>query len=449
MPQQTEEAEMLLNTITIKENNLKLKNTYSDHGNEMEEIISKRPPFMVRWGTVFFLVMLLLVALICWFIRYPDIVATSAKLTSINAPKEVKTKVDGKLLSITATEGLQVSEGQLLGLMESRAKADEVLALSLIIDTLQKYINNNKIEYLPAFLGQPFQHLGEVQQYYQTFMQGFILFKQYLSAGYYLKKKSMLQDDIGYMQSLHTNLLELKEIEQEDLGLADSSLKMNKKLIDEKAIADVDYRNERSKYLSKAMTMPQISATITTNESGQHEKQKEILQLENEIAQQKGIFAQALNTLKAQLDEWKNKYMLVAPIAGKVAFANLLQENQQLQLGQTICFINPENSSYFAQVIIPQSNFGKVALGQNVLLKFPAYPSTEYGAVKGKVAFISHIPTDSGGYLAKIILPEGLETNYKKQIQFRDGLVAQAEIITKDMRLLQRFYYSIAQQVRR
>ena len=92
-----------------------------------------------------------------------------------------------------------------------------------------------------------------------------------------------------------------------------------------------------------------------------------------------------------------------------------MQENQQLQANQTICFINPENSAYYAQIVIPQSNFGKVAVGQQVLLKFPAYPFQEYGAVKGKIAFISHIPADSG-YLAKVVLTDGLNINYKKQI---------------------------------
>ena len=172
----------------------------------------------------------------------------------------------------------------------------------------------------------------------------------------------------------------------------------------------------------------------------------EITELENTIAQQKGIFEQALNTFKSQVDDWKKKYLLIAPINGKVAFAAFVQENQQLQANQTVCFINPGNSEYYAQIIIPQSNFGKVALGQQVLLKFPAYPFQEYGAVKGKIAFISHIPTDSG-YLAKVVLTHGLLTNYKKQIQYRDGLVAQGEIITKDLRLLQRFYYGIVKQV--
>ena len=140
--------------------------------------------------------------------------------------------------------------------------------------------------------------------------------------------------------------------------------------------------------------------------------------------------------------------MLIAPVSGKISFATFLQENQQLQENKTICFINPENTQYFAEVFIPQANFGKVRLGQKVLLKFPSYPFQEYGSVIGKIDFISNITTDSG-YLAKVILPNALTTSYKKQVQFREGLQAQGEIITQDMRLLQRFYYNIIKQVKR
>ncbi len=38
------------------------------------------------------------------------------------------------------------------------------------------------------------------------------------------------------------------------------------------------------------MTIPQVNAAIVSNESSQHEKDKEIDQLDNEIAQQKEIF---------------------------------------------------------------------------------------------------------------------------------------------------------------
>ncbi len=302
---------------------------------------------------------------------------------------------------------------------------------------MQGLMNSGRAEVITRYLLEPYQNLGEAQQAYQLFTQTFILFKQYLQNGYYLKRKIMLQNDMVYLQRLHANLLQQKEMQVEDVGLAKETFDANKSLKEDKVISPLDYRNEKSKYIGKALTIPQISSAIISNESSQHEKQKEILQLENDITQQKGIFTQALNTLKAALDEWKTKYLLIAPIDGQVAFAGFVQENQQLKNNQTLCFINPGNTQYFAAVNIPQQNFGKIKPGQRVLLKLPSYPFQEFGAITGKLDFISNIPTDSG-YLAKILLTNGLQTNYKRMVQYHEGLSASAEIITEDLKLSDR-----------
>jgi HlyD family secretion protein len=439
-----------------EENVFVMKNTFLEHGNEIEEIISNKPPSIVRWGTVYFLFLLLLLALICWFIKYPDLVNTKAKLTSINAPKEVITKQPGKLTQLFAKEGEQAKQGQVLGYIESTAHHGEIILLSAIIDSMQQLLAQNKTEiainYFQSFSttqSSPFPPpSGEIEGALSTFMLSFINFRNYISGGFYLSKKIMLGKDLAFMQKLHNNLLQQKGLNVQDLALSQKTFDASQSLKEDKVIAELEYRNETSKLINKKLTLPQINAAIINNESQQNEKRKEIMELENTIAQQKSIFAQALNTLKSQIDDWKKKYLLTAPIDGKIAFATFLQENQQLQASQIICFINPGNSEYYAEVYIPQTNFGKVKMGQQVLLKFPAYPSAEYGSVIGKIDFISNISTDSG-YLAKVILPNGLNTSYKKRIQFRDGLTAQGEIITANMRLLQRFYYNIVKQVER
>jgi len=242
-------------------------------------------------------------------------------------------------------------------------------------------------------------------------------------------------------------LLKQKELEEQDLELSQKTFSANETLRDKKVLAELDYNDEKSKFLNKKMSMPQINNAIIGNESDQNAKEKEIAELDNTIIQQKIIFQQALGTLKSQVDEWEKKYLLIAPTDGKVTFVALIQENQQLQSAQTICYINPENTHYFAQLMIPQANLGKVAVGQKVLLKFSSYPFQEFGAVYGKIEFISPVATDAG-YFAKIALQNGLTTNYGKQIFYRDGLQGNAEIITKDLRLLQRFYYDLMKQVK-
>ena len=423
-----------------------MKNTFAEHGNEIEEIISRKPPMIVRWGTLLLFFFLLFIGVINWFIKYPDIIQAPAKLTSINASKPVITLVNGKLIKLNIAENEPVNKNQILGFIESTANHEEIIKLSSNVDSIQQLLDNNTTEFLHRYFESPLTQLGELQTAYQIFAQSYFTFKNYLSNGFYLRKKNMIATDIANIRRLNNNLSSQKGLTEQDLILSEKTFAANQSLKDDSVISALEYRNEKSKLINKQSTIPQINAAIISNENQHNEKQKEIAELENTIAQQKGIFRQALNTFKSQVEDWKKKYLLIAPISGKVAFAAFMQENQQLQANQTICFINPENSAYYAKIVIPQSNFGKVAVGQQVLLKFPAYPFQEYGAVKGKIAFISHIPTDSG-YLAKVVLTDGLNTNYKKQIQYRDGLVAQGEIITKDLRLLQRFYYGIVKQV--
>ncbi len=419
----------------------------SQRSEMVQEIVSNKPNFLVRHGILFFLSILILLITACWFIQFPDIINTKAKLTSINAPKEVITKTQGKLIKLFAKEGEKTKQGTVLGYIESTANHEEVITLSNNINL----INASSLQSLSSISfgeGLGVRSLGELQSNYQTFTAAYQSFKNYLNNGFYLQKVNLLNKDLAFLQKMHINLLEQKALNTEDLNLSQRNFNANKSLNDDKVIADVEFRNESSKLISKKLSLPQISSSIISNEAQQNEKQKEIAELQNIIAQQRSIFTQALNTFKSQIEDWKKKYLLIAPIDGKIAFATFLQENQQLQNNQIICFINPENTQYYAEVYIPQTNFGKVRTGQEVLLKFPSYPFAEYGSVNGKIDFISNINTDSG-YLAKVILPNCLNTSYKKQVQFRDGLAAQGEIITQNMRLLQRFYYNISKQLKR
>lgn len=412
--------------------------------NEVSEIIAARPGFLIRWGISIFFAVLVLIIAATFFISYPDVVAANAKLTCINAPKEVRTKTAGKLIALHVEEGKAVNTAQVIGFMESTAKHEEVINLALAADTMAALMANNKTELIASFYLPAYTQLGEVQQQYQTFIQALSLFKQYLNTGFYVKKKTMLQSDLIFLNRLHNNLLQQKKMQQQDLHLTQQTFAANESLKKDSVISDFDYRNEKSKLINKALSIPQINTAIISNQSSHHEKEKEILQLENEIAQQKMIFMQALNTLTAHLQEWKQRFLLTAPVDGTIAFAGFMQPNRQIENNSTICFVNPGNTSYYAEVNIPQTNFGKVKTGQKVLLKLPAYPYQEFGALEGRLDFVSAIATDSG-YVAKVIFPKGLTTNYNKPVQYKDGLQAQGEIITADLKLSDRLMNSVRQ----
>ncbi len=426
---------------------------FAGHGDDIEEIISNKPPSIVRWGTLYFLFILFLLSAICWFVQYPDVVTTKARLSSINAPKEVVTRTDGKLQNILVKNDDFVKAGTPLAFMESIANPKAVNEIKTQIDSIASLINQNNtneiVRFFPDYASQNFlREFGELQEPFQTFMQSFISFRDFISNGFYLRKRNMLQTDLSNIQRLHSILLEQQNLLQQDVSLAKQNFNANESLANDKVIAPVDYRNEKSKLIGKQLTLPQASSAIVSNETQQNEKKKEISELENQIIVQKNSFIQALQTFSSQIEQWEYTYILKAPVSGKISFAGFFQENQFIKNGQLIFNIKPDNTNYFAEMLVPQYNFGKIKEGQEVLLKFQAYPYEQFGSVTGKIEFISTIPTDSG-FLAKISLPHGLTTNYNKKLQYQYGLFAQADIVTENIRLLESFYYNIRKQFSR
>ena len=154
-------------------------------------------------------------------------------------------------------------------------------------------------------------------------------------------------------------------------------------------------------------------------------------------------FLQALNSLQSAANTWKAKYVLTAPVAGRVFYPGTLQENQSVTTGQELLYVAPPNNGYVGELYVQQANAGKVAVGQDVLIKFAGFPYQEFGAVHGRITSIADIPMRDSVFLAKVTLPTGLTTTYGKSLVYKTGMTASADIITDDSRLIQKLFYQL------
>jgi HlyD family secretion protein len=418
-----------------------------------DEIISRRLPFIIRWGTLLFLAMLLLIGGIAWFIRYPDLVPTKGRLMAVHAPKEILAKTDGRLTSLLVQNNDAVQAGQLLGSIESIASPDAVAEIHMMLDSFHQWLTaGNTIAVIGYYdsLNRTTSagKLGELQNAFQTFMQSFSTFNNYINSGFYVQKRQMLLTDLQHINEQKTSLQEQFAIQQEDVALAEETFSANEKLAKNKVLSPLEYRTEQSKWLLKKLSLPQLKSSMIANEAQRNEKLKEIATLDNDIEVQRALFVQALQNMRSQILNWKLQYLFVASTSGKVQFASFLQEGQQLKSGMPFCSIQPANTSYYIEAVLPQHNFGKVNAGQKVLIKFLGYPYEQFGSVTGKVGTINPVGTDSG-FLAKIILPQGLQTNRQQTLLYQNGLLANAEIITDDRRLLERMISELYKTLQR
>jgi len=123
-----------------------------------------------------------------------------------------------------------------------------------------------------------------------------------------------------------------------------------------------------------------------------------------------------------------------------VTFNKFYAENQNITNGDRVLAIVPEDvGEVIGKVELPVRGSGKVKEGLDVNVKFDNYPYMEYGLVRGRVKSVSLVPEDSF-YMVEITFPNGLVTNYDNELQMQSQLMGQAEIITEDLRLIQRIF---------
>lgn len=409
---------------------------------EAQEILSKQPPTVIRWGSSIFLLILSLLLAISWVVRYPDIVSVPFRLTSANVPKAIHAKINGKLVKLLVKDSQIVPANTALAFLESTAKHEEVLAL-------EGKLQGIKNQTFGKFDSPNVALLGELQPAYQTYQTAYRQYLSFLSGGFYAQKEKLLHKELADLQLLSSNYENQKNLHFKDLALAQSEFDIQQKLFHQKVISSLEFKREESKFLAKRMPLQQIDNALINNISAQTSKQKEILELQKMISEQESIFVQAKNTLMSAIQDWKMKYLLTSTTAGKVYFSSFLQENQNLSAGQEVFFVATKTEQEFGEVNISQYNFGKVKRGQKVFIKFNAYPFSEFGMVEGEIDFISEIPIKDSVFLGKILLPKGLITNYGKKLTYKTGMTAQADIITKDSRLIERFFYNIRKAITR
>jgi len=414
----------------------------------IRDFMDQPPKWLIRWGTLSLCLILSVAFAISWFIHYPTIVRAEFRLISNNLPKAVMLKTDGRIEELFVKENQNVKAGDILAYVESTSNHREILDLEKELNEIKTLVIGKDFSHLSLVRLNNFEHLGEVQSAYQSFQQIFVQIRTLYGDGFYAKKRRLLLNDIERSATTAKQLDEQRVIYLRDSELAEKEYNINKKLHSGKVIADVDIYREESKALAKLLPIKNVETLLLNNDNQKNLKVNEILELDRTVHEQTENFGQALNTLRSAIELWKSRYLLTAPETGNVFFATTLQEKQSLKAGIEVMYIGNGTKNYMGEIRIPQINSGRVREGQRVLVKFQGYPFEEYGAVEGNITNIAKVPSQDNTYfLATMSLPSGLKTNLKKTLVYKTGMTASAEIVTEDLKLIERLFYQIRRMV--
>lgn len=99
---------------------------------EVQEILTRPPHALVRWGiTVFFTVLALFFIGGCFF-KYPDVVSAEITVTTEHPPVWIVARGNGKIKEVYGKDREQVKVGKIIAVLENPAETKDVLLLEKI-----------------------------------------------------------------------------------------------------------------------------------------------------------------------------------------------------------------------------------------------------------------------------------------------------------------------------
>lgn len=415
-----------------------------DYSEEVQEIIGAVPAWIIRWGITLVFFVLAGIVLLSAIIEYPDVVKTSLRINSLNSPKQILAKQSSKLTALLVTDGEMVTANQALAYFETTANPVDVLSLQKQLKSFQLHAikDYNYSIILPTNL-----NLGEMQGSYQNFYQQYLQFQSTQKNGYYLNRMAFLEKDLRDISGLKNQLFKQKEVQQLEYDNNEKEYQSYKKLYDKKVISRSEFGQQENKYLAAKYPLQQTESSLLNNANSYSAKEKELLDLKHTISEEQSKFIQALNQCINDAETWILQHVLIAPIAGKLSFAGIIQLNQNIVANQEVFIINPGNTDFFGEVQIPQYNMGKIKVGEKTLVKLKSFPFEQYGMIRGKLTYISDAAYRDSVFIGKVSFTEFELKGAPHKIVLKNGMLADAEIITEESSLLQRFFRNITRMM--
>jgi HlyD family secretion protein len=411
---------------------------------EVQEIMGMIPSAIIRWGISVLFGIFCLGMLLSWWIRYPDVLMAPVVITSNPPPIRMNAPVTARISHIFAQDGEPVEAGQWLVAFETPAELEDIRSL----DT---YLLSVKTTGLGQDSPPSGLKLGNLQSVYMNYLNAINELVFFYRSWTYRKESQVhTLAQAKEVQALNKNLHHQLKLKEEELAYAQKAVQINRDLLKTGAISKVEVERSEVELIQKEIAIKQLKGQVHNNQiqatSYQQKKGEMSQQALNEQRVLKMRTEETFWKLKSELERWKQSFLLIAPIAGEVAFFDFWAPNQYIQMGGEVISIIPSADQLIGKATLKIIGTGKLKIGQDVNIKLDNYDYRQYGMLSGKVKQISSLAKDEN-YLVDIDLIDGLKTTYQTKLKFQAELYGQAEIITDDLRLLERVFYEFKKLV--
>jgi multidrug resistance efflux pump len=414
---------------------------------EVQEILTRIPNWMIRWGTIAVSGVIIMLLFSTWFIKYPDIVTAQIVITTNIPPEKVVAKFSGKIEIILVKDKAIVLENTPLAVIQNTANFQDVFLLKKLLETNFEGASFDFKELENA-------QLGDIESAYAGFHAAYIANELNVDLQPYKVEGNAQNSESVQISARLAILQEQKSLNESELLLQKSDVNRYETLFNKGVISAQDFENKKLGYLqaeksyrSLLSTISQLKSTLIDN--SKNSKKTKINGTKEEVNLESNK-TQAFYQLKKVIKDWELAYVLQSSVTGRVSFLRIWADNQTITAGDAIFAVIPSlEKEYVGKLKASALNSGKIKVGQDVNIRLTNFPDSQYGMLYGKIRNISLTPDATGNLWIDVVLPKKLETSYHKIIPFQQEMSGSADVITEDLRLTERLLYQFRDVFRR
>lgn len=323
--------------------NEKFMQTSELRSEEVQEIMSRIPHWILRRGiTLLFAIVLLLLAG-SWFFKYPDVIQAAITVTSQEPPASVVARSTGKIDEIYVGNDQKVLRGETLAVIQNPANPADMLFLLKSMEGWRT--SGYNLDKTPELFPSQSVSLGEIQTAYAVFLNSLNDYRNYMELNYYPQKIGSQKEQLITQKEYYNRIVEQNLVVREQYHISQSIFKRDSLLFARSVISENEYEVSKNSFLQSKQAYLSFNASLKQSELQLMQGEESLLDLLQQASELESKYRLSLHNsteaLNAQIRAWEHDFLMVSPITGIVNQMGVWSNNQNVNVGETVFTIVP------------------------------------------------------------------------------------------------------------
>lgn len=246
------------------------------------------------------------------------------------------------------------------------------------------------------------------------------------------------------------------ELQKRRRDIAATSLRRYEQLADSKFVSAIQVQQQQETLIDQDARLKSLERNLNSSRKDRAASAMELKQVDIQLASDIAVLNRDLATLNQEGTEnaARRSAAITATRSGKVS-AIAVTLGQTVAAGQNLIAIQPESSKLEAHLYAPTRTAGFVKEGQQVLVRYAAFPYQKFGLYQGSVSTVSQsaftpndLPpslqtlfgrqnTPEALYRVTVALNEQEIAAFEQRYQLRPGMALEADIVQEKRSIIE------------